>query len=143
MASRREEVIAALETLVTQALPLAEVKRDAPWPKRAEPGGMVIIYDGDPGDPEITLGLLQYTYNHSIRLEVFSPAGAADRHALLDDMLQTLGLALEADRSLGGLTEWLEPSAAAPDDVAAENADPLRAAVIDVTAVYSTTSPLG
>lgn len=143
MASRREQIISAVETLVRDALPFATVQRDAAWPKRAEAGGTVIIRDGDPGEPEVTLGVLSYTYTHDIPLEVFGPAGAEERHGLLDDMLATIGDALEADRSLGGLTEWLEPAAAAPDDVTVENGQPIRAAIITVTAIYSTPSPLG
>ena len=143
MASRREEVIAALEALVRLALPFAGTQRDAPWPTRPEPGGRVIIRDGDPGEPEVTLGVLSYTYTHDIPLEVFGPTGASSRHELLDDMLTALGKAIEADRSLGGLVEWLEPSAAAPDDVVVEGGQPIRAAIITVTAIYSTTSPLG
>ena len=143
MASRREEVILAMEALVTQALSWSTVKRDAPWPTRPEPGGTVIIRDGDPGEPEVTLGVLSYTYTHDIPLEVFGATGASSRHELLDDMLTALGKAIEADRTLGGLVEWLEPSAAAPDDITVENGQPIRAAIITVTAIYSTTSPLG
>ena len=143
MASRREQIISAVETLVRDALPFATVQRDAPWPKRAEAGGTVIIRDGDPGEPEVTLGILSYTYTHDVVLEVFVPAGADGRHELLDEMLTTLGEAFEADRSLGGLVEWLEPSAAAPDDVVVEGGQPIRAAILTVTAIYSTPSPLG
>lgn len=143
MASRREEVISAVESLVRLALPFAGAQRDAPWPTRPEPGGRVIIRDGDPGEPEVTLGMLSYTYTHDIPLEVFGPAGAESRHDLLDDMLMRLGAAIEADRTLGGLTEWLEPSAAAPDDITVENGQPIRAAILTVTAIYSTPSPLG
>ena len=143
MASRREEVVAAVERRARTALRFSVVQRDAPWPKRAEPGGLVIVRDGDPGEPEVTLGILSYTYTHDVVLEVFGPAGADGRHELLDEMLTTLGVAFEEDRSLGGLVEWLEMSAAAPDDVVVEGGQPIRAAIITVTAIYSTTSPLG
>lgn len=142
MASRCEEVVQAVTALSGQALPDALVERDAPWPKKAQPGGQVIVRNGDPGDPEITLSPLAYTYSHGVEIEVFGPAADDDRHAALDAMLIALGEAVEADRTLGGLCEWLEPSAAEPDDVMVDHGQPLRAARLTVLAVYTTSNPL-
>lgn len=142
MISRREEVIQAVKALMVVAAPAAEVARDAPWPKRPDPGGTIILHDGDPGEPEITLSPLRYTYNHELELEVLGPEGSDARHELLDALLIPIGLAVETNRTLGGLTEWLEISAAAPEDVVTENGQPVRATTLRITAVYTTNNPL-
>ncbi len=55
MPSRREAVLDAIKTLVASALPAAEVKRNLDKPERIPPGGLVILRDGDPGEPEVLL----------------------------------------------------------------------------------------
>lgn len=142
MARHSETVIVAILDMVRDALPDTKVERDSPWPARPEAAGEIILRDGDPGEPEMTLSPLAYTYNHAIRLEVFGPTGT-DRYALLDAMLTPLGAAVEANRTLGGLTDWLEPSSGEPDDVVVDNGQPVRAVMIDVVATYTTHSPLG
>lgn len=142
MASHREQVILALVALLDGRLTGVEVKRNAPWPDRSEASGMVIVRDGDPGEPERVLSPAVYTYRHEIPVEVFGPQSEEERHALLDALLVQIGEAIESDRSLSGLCEWLEVSAAAPDDVAAANANPIRAAILTVTAEYTTSNPL-
>jgi hypothetical protein len=49
---------------------------------------------------------------------------------------------LEADRTLGGLCDWVEPEAPASVDLPIEGAAALKAAVITVVLHYTTTGPL-
>lgn len=142
MSSHREQVIVALEALLRAALPEADVERDAPWPTRSRPGGLVIVRDGDPGQPEQTFSPSTFTYQHAIPVEFFGPDGAAERHALLDAMLIQAGAAIVADRSLGGLCNWLEAAAPAPEDIVSSGSQPLRAAVVNIVAEYTTSNPL-
>lgn len=142
MASHREQVILALVALLDGRLTSVEVKRNAPWPDRADAGGMVIVRDGDPGEAERVLSPAVYAYRHEIPVEVFGPEGVEERHAALDTLLINIGEAIESDRGLSGLCEWLEVSPAAPDDIAASNASPIRAAILTVTAEYTTSNPL-
>ena len=53
-----------------------------------------------------------------------------------------IGTALEADRTLGGLCDWVEPEAPASVDLPIEGAVALKAAVITVVLHYTTTGPL-
>lgn len=142
MASRREEVIRAVQSLVASALPLSEVKRNVEAPDRPFAGGVVIVRDGDPGEAEVTMSPLTYTYSHAIRLEVIAVASAETRSAVLDAMLMSIGQAVEADRTLGQLCEWLEPSQADAGDATAPGGQPVRWAELDIVAVYSTANPL-
>lgn len=144
MASRREQVVQAVLALVRNALPNAEVERDAPWPVRPQPGGLVIVRDGEPGPAEECFSPRSYTYRHEIPLEVFGPEGAADRHENLDAMLIVIVAAVAADPTLGGLCDWFEVAGApSPDDVATANSQPIRAATVPLMAEYTTSSPLG
>ena len=77
MASRREEVLDAIKALVAGALPNADVKRNLDKPERVAPGGLVIIRDGDPGEPEVLLSPLTYVYEHRVPIEVAAFASAS------------------------------------------------------------------
>ena len=70
MTSKREEVLDAIKTLVASALPNADVKRNLAKPERIPPGGLAIIRDGDPGEPEVILSPLIYVYTHRIPIEL-------------------------------------------------------------------------
>ena len=70
MPSKRETVLGAVKSLVTAALPGAEVKRNLAKPERIPPGGLVVIRDGDPGEPDVTLSPVSYLYTHRIPVEI-------------------------------------------------------------------------
>lgn len=143
MASKREQVLDAVKALVAAALPNADVKRNKPKPDRIPPGGMAIIRDGDPGEPDVTLSPLTYTYSHRISVELAAYESASQsREQVLDGMLSVIGVAVAANRTLGGLCEFLEPEAPAPDDIEVVGALSARWADCVITAVYSTRNPL-
>lgn len=141
MASRREEVIQAVLALVEAALPGFTVLRNDETPQRIPAGGLAILRDGDPGEPEIYLSPRTYIYTHALGLEIAVPSGEG-REAALDDALTALGAAIEANPTLGGLADWLEPTAPDTNDATADNAQPVRWALLDLVPTYSTPSPL-
>lgn len=101
MASKRETVLAAVKALVAAALPGAEVKRNLAKAERIPPGGLVVIRDGDPGDPEVSLSPLTYLYSHRIPLEIAAYESATlTREQVLDAMLGATGAAVIANRTL-------------------------------------------
>src|SRR5690606_29629534 len=94
VASRREQVIEAVKALVVSALPNAEVKRNLDKPERIPPGGLVIVRDGDPGEPDVLLSPLVYVYEHRVPIEVAAFASASlSREQALDQMLSAIGTA--------------------------------------------------
>ena len=139
MPTTRETVLAALHTRLS-ALP-ALTLRDAVLPERIPTSGLIILRDGQPGEPEVTLSPLRYHYQHRAELEVVVQAGSG-RASAFDDLIAAIGAALEADRTLGGLCDWVEPEAPASVDLPVEGAAALKAAVITVVLHYSTTGPL-
>ena len=65
-----------------------------------------------------------------------------DRASAFDSLIASIGLALETDRTLGGVCDWVEPEAPASVDLPVEGAAALKAAVITVVLHYTTTGPL-
>jgi hypothetical protein len=143
MASRREEVLEALLALIGNALPSAKVERNAAKPERIPAGGLVIVRDGDPGDPEVTLSPLTYIYTHRIPVEIGVLATAPlTREQVLDAILVAIGAAVEDDRTLGGLCDFIEPEAPSTDDLVATGTVAGRWADAVILATYATPNPL-
>jgi hypothetical protein len=135
MPSKRETILAALHVrLQTLAAP---VLRGEVLPERIPATGLIILRDGKPGDPEVTLSPLIYFYEHRAELEVVIQAGSG-RDALFDALTSSIGAVLAADRTLGGLCDWVEAEALEPIDLPIEGAASLKAAVIVVVLHYAT-----
>ncbi|GLS79639.1 acyl-CoA transferase [Paracoccus marinus] len=139
MPTTRETVLAALHARLQ---PLAALTlRDEVLPERIPTAGLIILRDGQPGEPEVTLSPLRYHYQHRAELEVVVQAGSG-RASAFDDLIAAIGAALEADRTLGGLCDWVEPESPASVDLPVEGAAALKAAVITVVLHHTTTGPL-
>ena len=139
MPTTRETILAALHgRLQTLAAP---VLRGDVLPERIPATGLIILRDGKPGDPEVTLSPLTYFYEHRAELEVVIQAGTG-RDMLFDALTASIGTALAADRSLGGLCDWVEAEAPEPVDLPIEGAAALKAAVITIVLHYTTPDPL-
>ena len=145
MTSKRETVLQALLALITGAFPaprFVDVKRGEVLPEELTSDGLVILRDGDPGEPEATLSPLTYHFEHIAEVELFARGKDGLREARFDDMAAKIGAAILADRTLGGLCDWVEADAPAPEDLPVPGADTIKAAVIRVTLHYSTSDPL-
>jgi len=136
----------ARETILTELharlQPLdALVLRDEVLPERIPAAGLIILRDGQPGEPDVTLSPLRYHYQHRAELEVIvqAPNGRA---SAFDTLIAAIGAALESDRTLGGLCDWVEPEAPASVDLPIEGAAALKAAMITIVLHYTTTGPL-
>jgi hypothetical protein len=139
MPTPRETILSALYArLQTLA---ATVLRDEVLPERIPPSGLIILRDGQPGEPEVTLSPLRYHYQHRAELEVVVQT-AKDRAAAFDTLIASIGAALAVDRTLGGLCDWVEAEAPSPVDLPIEGAAALKAALIPVILHYSTNDPL-
>jgi hypothetical protein len=138
MPTTRETILTALHALLqTQPAP---VLRGEVLPERIPPAGLLILRDGDPGEPAATLSPLAYHYQH--RAEIEAVVQGAARDAAFDTLTASIGTALAADRTLGGLCDWVEAEAPRPVDLPVEGAASLKAAVIPVVLHYATADPL-
>lgn len=134
----KEKTLLALHTLL-QALSATALRGDV-LPERIPADGLLILRDGDPGEPDVTLSPLRYHYQH--RADIEAVVQGADRYAAFDTLITSIGTALEADRTLGGLCDLVEAEAPRPVDLPVDGAASLKAAVIPVVLHYSTADPL-
>jgi len=112
--------------------------------ERVPSGGFIILHDGAPGEPEVTLSPLRYHWQHQAEVEVIvQDKDASLRATLFDVLVEQISAALVADRTLGGLCDWIEPGAPAAADLPIEGGQALKAAVLPVTLIYTTTAPTG
>ena len=139
MPTTRETILTALHArLQTLA---ATVLRDEVLPERIPPAGLIILRDGQPGEPEVTLSPLRFHFQHRAELEVIVQT-PGNRATAFDTLIAAIGTVLAIDRTLGGLCDWVEPEAPASVDLPVEGAASLKAAVITFVLHYSTTDPL-
>ncbi len=119
MPTTRETIFAAL---LARLQPLAALGlRDEVLPERIPTAGLIILRDGQPGEPEVTLSPLRYHYQHRAELEVVVQAAEWQGYAF-DALIASIGIALETDRTLGGLCDWIEPEAPTSVDLPIEGA---------------------
>ena len=100
MPTIRETILAALHALLqTQPAP---VLRSEVLPERVPSAGLLILRDGDPGEPSVTLSPLRYHYQHRAEVEAVVQTGTG-RDTAVDVLAAGVGTALAAARTLGGL----------------------------------------
>lgn len=139
MTTPRETILSALHARLS-ALPAAAPRGEV-LPERIPAAGLLIMRDGEPGEPEVTLSPLRYHYQH--RAEIEAVVQGAARDAAFDNLCASVGVTIAADRTLGGLCDWIEAEAPRPVDLPVEGAASLKAAVIPVILHYSLVDPLG
>ena len=90
----RETILAALHARLS-ALPAAALRGDV-LPERVPAAGLMILRDGEPGEPEMTLSPLHYHYQHRAEIEAVVQGTARD--ATFETLCASIGAALAADR---------------------------------------------
>jgi len=135
----RETILTALADLL-RLIPFVPVLRGEVLPERVPAAGLIILRDGDPGDPAVTLSPLLYHFQHRVELEVI--VQGVDRDAGFATLCGQIGAVISADHTLGGLCDWVEAEAPRPVDLPIEGAAALKAAVITIVLHYTTTGPL-
>ena len=140
--STREAALVALRGVLAGALPAADVKRNVDVPQTVGPGGLAVLRDGDPGEPEVSLSPPLYAFEHRAELELY-----IDRRdgaeAVLDALLADIGAALLADPTLGGRVDHCEPTPPTLEPLSGDGGAPLRVARLAILLIYVTASPLG
>ena len=139
MPSIRETILTALHARLSM-LPATALRGEV-LPERVPAEGLLILRDGEPGEPEVTLSPLAYHYQHRAEIEAVVQ-GTNDRDAAFDTLCASIGAVITADRTLDGLCDWVEAEAPQPVDLPVEGAASLKAAVIPVVLSYSAADPL-
>ena len=138
MPTPRETILTAL---FARLLALsATALRGGVLPERVPTAGLLILRDGELGDPEVALSPLRDHYQH--RAEIEAVVQGVARDPAFDALCASVGAIMAADRTLGGLCDWVEAEAPRPVDLPVEGAAALKAAVITIILHYSTGDPL-
>ncbi len=140
--THRERALSALFECIRSVANVA-VKRNVALPEKAGSGGLIILRDGDPGEPDVTLNPRTEFFSHRAEIEAYvtQPVGGGGE-GVLDGLLAEIGAALAADRNLGGLAENLLWSAPETSVLAIEGAAPILNARITITIEYLVSDPL-
>jgi hypothetical protein len=143
MASQAEQVLEAIKALL-ETVPGAVIERNSVLPEKIPAGGLVILRDGDPGEPEQALGGFGSAYyQHAVEIEVYVEEGdAAVRDTAFDDLLQQIGTTLDADPTLGGLAFGLTYGRPETSIEAVTGAPAIKSATLIVTIDYEADAPL-
>ena len=143
MTSKREQALAGLFLCLQNGMDDIAVLRNEPLPTKIPASGLLILRDGDAGEPEITLSPTRYHYAHVAELEVLVQKPKSDeRDAALDELLVALGEVLSADTSLSGAVDYM--SIGSPEFLTetVDGAPAIKAAVVPITLEYTTLNPL-
>ena len=141
-ASTREQALTGLFSCL-QGLTGPVLKRNEPLPTKVPEACLIILRDGDPGEPEVILSPTRYVYQHRAEVEVLvQEADQAERDAALDTLLVAVGDALTADPTLGGKVDIVRPGSPELLQETIEGAPTIKAALIPVFLEYITLNPL-
>jgi hypothetical protein len=142
MATVREAV---LQALFARFLSIAgpTVLRNGNLPERIPSGGIIILRDGDPGEPEVLLSPPEYVYEHRADADVVVDAATPSaRDSIFDGIMLAIGAAVAADRTFGGLCDYAETAAPVPVDLIVDGAPGFKAATLPIILHYGTADPL-
>jgi len=143
--SPRETALRALLVLLEGIpLPSGAVKRNSAVPERVADQVLLILRDGELGEPEVTLSPITYHWQHEASVEIFiANAEAAERDARMDTLLVQLGVVLAANPSLGGAVDFCSAGAPTFEDLPIEGVAGIKTCVLRIFLHYSSASPLG
>ena len=141
--SARETALAALDTAL-QTIVGPTVKRNEEVPHKIPADGLLILHDGDAGEPDVTLSPTRYEYEHRAELDAVVQKGTASaRNTAFDALMALISTAINADTTLGGAVDLVRYEAPEMEQLGdLEGADDLKAATVPIILYYSTTDPL-
>ena len=138
-ASKTEQILEAIRGGL-ETVPGAKVERNTVVPEKIPVGGLIVLRDGDPGEPDTSLGGFGSAYySHAIEVEVYVEGG----DAAFDGLLGQIGAVFDADPTLGGLAFGMTYGRPDVDVEAVAGAPAIKAGTITVTVEYETESRLG
>jgi hypothetical protein len=145
MTTKREQVLGRLFQVLDGVAAKSrwrEAIRNEVMPVEIPESGLIILRDGAPGEPEVTLSPLTYSWQHRAEIEIYAQSGRRDEDEIFDALVEAIGLALAEDRTLGGLCDWVEPMPPDPQVLPVQGGAPIKAATIPVILYYDTSDPL-
>lgn len=142
MPSARETALQGLFT-VLDGITGPTVYRNNTEDPEVPDSGMINQWDGEPGEPEVTMSPTLYEYDHPVEVEVFFAGGtSSQRDTGLDNLLQLIGAAIAADRTLGGTVAYARVAPSDPEGEPVDGGDDIKAVNVFVIMTYTSSTPL-
>ena len=132
----RETIVTAL--LAALATTGSTVSRDASRPETVPAAGLLILREGNGDLADITLSPTTYHYRHAMLIELYAgDTSQPERVSTIDALLTAVRGSLIADRSLGGIADWIEiaDTVLLAED-AGEGVVPVRQALVTIHIHY-------
>ena len=144
MPSKIEQILTALTDRL-HAVSKAKVERNTTVPEKIPASGLIVLRDGDPGEPEQALGGIgSVYYSHAVEIEVYvEAASAGKRDAAFDALVQRIGAAFDADPTLGGFAFGMTYGRPETDTEAVAGAPAIKTGTVECVVEYETETPLG
>ena len=140
--SKAEDILNKLQELITQETS-AKVERNLDTPEKIPADGLIVIHDGDPGEPDITLGFSNTFYSHVIEIEIYVQEGNdAQRDTKFDLLLQQIGTALQANITLDDLAGGLIYGRPEITTQAVDGGATIKTGILLIQADYEAETPL-
>lgn len=141
--SKSEQVLGALHSALVSGLAGVTVVRNEAVPLEIPAAGLVILRDGEPGEPEFIHSPATWYYEHRAEAEVYVDLStAALRDARFDQIKTGIASALAGNRTLGGLVDYAVGENPSPLELSHEGIPGVKAGVIIVVLPYDTSDPL-
>lgn len=139
MPSKSEQILQVMKA-VLETIPDAMVERNAAVSARIPTAGLIILRDGDPGEPDLPLGGVGGAYySHQMVVELYvQQAAAASRDAAFDNLLVAVGEALSANPTLGGLAFGITIGQPSTEVEAVEGGPAIKTATLEPVVEYET-----
>lgn len=120
------------------------VARNIAVPVEVPAGGMVILRDGDPEEPERVLGGFESSYcRHNAEIEVLVQSGSdAARDSAFDTLVSSVQAAVYADKTFGGLAHGFESARPSVVTIPVEGGPAIKAGTIILSVEYTAANPL-
>jgi hypothetical protein len=142
-ASKAEQILDALKALL-ETVPDAVVERNSALPETVPAGGLIILRDGDPGEPEQALGGSGMLTTSTRSRSRSTSRKAVRRRATLPSMTSCSRSALRSRRIRppGDLAFGMTYGRPEPAIEAVSGAPAIKSATLVVTVDYETGAPL-
>ena len=140
--SKREQVLNALFARLL-ALPDVEVKRNAVLPVKIPDNGLVVLRDGNIGEPDVLLSPACFVFHHKAEIEVLmQQAEDSDNDTRLDHILEAIGLILKVDATLSGLIDYMHADPPELIEQPVEGGLTIKGAIVPIVLEYVSESNL-
>jgi len=143
MPTQRESAINALHAHLSAALIPISLRRNEVLSTAIPSEGLIILRDGDAGEPEVLLSPLRYLYQHRVELEVWvQHAQSTERDQQFDQLLQSLGVALDSAGTLNDAVDLLHTGSPEFSTESIEGGATIKVATIPIFLEFNTRHPL-